>query len=63
MTVTTNKKTDFALKSLILEAVSNVLSDPDYGLEIKSSFEKKLLSRKKDSSKSVSLAEIKKKYL
>ncbi len=63
MPIMTNKKADFALKSLVLETVSGVLSDPDYGLEVKNSFEKKLLSARRNSGKGISLAEAKKKYL
>lgn len=58
-----NKKADFALKSLVLETVSGVLSDPDYGLEVQELFAKKLLSKKRNSGEGISLVEAKKKYL
>lgn len=61
--ITMVNKIDFNLKSLVLETVSSVLSDPDYGLEVKDSFEKKLLSGKRNSGKGILLTEIKKKYL
>ncbi|MEK7622029.1 MAG: hypothetical protein AAB415_02510 [Patescibacteria group bacterium] len=63
MTTMINKKADFALKSLVLETVSGVLSDPDYGLEVQELFAKKLLSKKRNSGEGISLVEAKKKYL
>ena len=62
MTTMINKQANFALKSLVLETVSSMLSDPDYGLEVKVSFEKKLLSGKRNAGKGISLMEAKKKY-
>ena len=62
MVTMVNQKVDFALKSLVLETVSSVLSDPDYGLEVKTSFAKKLLSIKRSAGKGISLTEAKKKY-
>lgn len=62
VTMVNNKKVDFALKSLVIETVSSVLSDPDYGLEVKSSFVKKILSGKRNAGKGISLVEAKKKY-
>ncbi|MFH1170497.1 MAG: hypothetical protein V1704_02970 [Candidatus Vogelbacteria bacterium] len=47
----------------VAESVQQVLADPDFGLEIKDSFRKRLLKYKnKKSKKFTSLAEIKKRY-
>ena len=62
MVTMVNKKVDFALKSLVIATVSSVLSDPDYGLEVKASFAKKLSSVKRNAGKGISLAQAKKKY-
>ena len=63
MSISADEKTKFALKSLVIETVSSVLSDPDYGLEIKNSFAKKLFSVKRNAGSGISLIEAKKKYL
>lgn len=55
-------KTNFKLKKLVIETVSSVLSDPDYGLEVRPSFARKLLSTKRRSGTGISLEEAKKKY-
>lgn len=63
MVTAVHKKIDFALKNLITEAVSDVLSDPDYGFKVKRAFQRKLLSVKRNSGRGISLAAAKKKYL
>lgn len=63
MTTITHKKIGFALKNLVVGAVSDVLSDPDYGLKVKRSFRQKLLSVKRNSGRGISLALAKEKYL
>ena len=51
------------VKMSVAESVQQVLADPDFGLEIKDSFRKRLLKYKnKKSKKFTSLAEIKKRY-
>ena len=62
MNIVTSKTTDFSLKSLVVEAVSDVLADPDYGLKLKASFVKKLNVRKRNFGKGLTLSEAKKKY-
>ena len=51
------------VRMTVAESVQQVLADPDFGLEIKDSFRKRLLRYKnKKSKKFTSLAGIKKKY-
>lgn len=49
-------------KAFIAETVREILEDPDFGLELSESVEKRL-SRSRLSKKRVSLSEIKRKYL
>ncbi len=52
------------VKMSVAESVQQVLTDPDFGLELKESFKKKLLKYKnRKSEKLISFEEIKKKYL
>jgi len=47
----------------VAESVQQVLADPDFGLEVKDSFKKRLLKYKnKKTKKFTSLAEVKKRY-
>ena len=51
------------VRMTVAESVQQILADPDFGLEIKDSFKKRLLKYKnKKSKKFISLAEIKKRY-
>ena len=51
------------VRMTVAESVQQVLADPDFGLEIKDSFKKRLLKYKsKKSKKFTSLTEIKKRY-
>ena len=51
------------VRMTVAESVQQVLTDPDFGLEIKDSFRKRLLKYKnKKAKKFISLAEIKKRY-
>ncbi|MBI2100319.1 MAG: hypothetical protein HYT48_03205 [Candidatus Vogelbacteria bacterium] len=63
MATLADKKINFALKNLVVKAVSDTLSDPDYGLKVKPSFARKLLSAQRSSSRGISLATARKKYL
>ena len=63
MATLTNKKINFALKNLVIKAVSDTLSDPDCGLKIKRSFANKLALAKKNSGRGISLSVARKKYL
>lgn len=58
-----SKKTTVELRSLVMQAVSEALNDPDLGLELRDSFKARLrkISRSR-SKKTIPLEEIKKKY-
>ena len=62
MAATTNRKIDFALKNLVVKAVFDTLSDPDYGLKLRRSFVSKLTSAKR-TGRGISLDTARKKYL
>lgn len=62
-TTTTKSKTGTKnIRALIFEAAQEILSDPDFALELSDSVKKRLKVSKKNS-KTKSLSEIKKKYL
>ena len=62
-TTTTKSKTGTKnIRALISEAAQEILSDPDFALELSDSV-KKRLKTSKTNSKTRSLSEIKKKYL
>ena len=50
------------LKAFIAHSIREILDDPDYGLELKESFKKKLRVAQKSKGKGIPLAEIRKKY-
>lgn len=56
------KKMNNQIKALVSSAVFDVFSDPDFGLEL-SAKAKKRLSLSSKNSKTISLSQIKKKYL
>lgn len=60
------QKKDFGPKfrALVVEAVQEVLSDPDFGLELRPEFKKRLLaSYRNNRQRGISLAEVKRRYL
>lgn len=50
------------VKTFIVETVREVLEDPDFGLELRENFKKKLERRQRSQRKSVPLDEIVKRY-
>ena len=50
------------LKAFIAHSIREILDDPDYGLELKESFKKKLRAAQKSKDKGIPLAEIRRKY-
>ena len=62
MNTITVKKMNNQIKALISSAVFDVFNDPDFGLEL-SAKAKKRLSRSSKSYKTISLSQVKQKYL
>ena len=50
------------LKALVAHSVREILDDPDYGLELKESFKKKLRLAQNSKAAGTSLTEIRRKY-
>ncbi len=50
-------------KAFIAEAIRDIVSDPDFGLELTEEAQKRLAKARTSRGKTVSLSEIKKKYL
>jgi len=50
------------IKSLIVQAVQDVLGDPDFGLELSVEAKKRLSAEERDKSKLTPFSEIKQKY-
>lgn len=57
------KKIDFRTRQVIADTVYDVLSDPDFGLEVRDDIKTELLKRSSHHGKTVSLATIRKRYL
>ena len=63
MSMLKDRKFVSLVRMTVAESVQQVLADPDFGLEIKDSFKKRILKYKnKKTKKFTSLAEIKKRY-
>ena len=60
--VTSTKKTKSELKALIVQAVYEVLQDPDFGLELTEKVKKRLRAARASEERTIPLLEIKKKY-
>ena len=60
--LTIPKKIPGAIRGLIAQAMQDVLSDPDFKLELTALAKKRLLKEQTDKSKRVSFAEIKKRH-
>ena len=58
-----NKKTSIKIKALVAQAVSEVLSDPDFGMELTEHAKRRLEKARKQKGKSIPFSEIKKRYL
>ena len=50
------------LKAFIAHSIREILDDPDYGLELKESFKKRLRSTQKSNGKGIPFSEVRKKY-
>ncbi len=57
------KKINPQTRQLIADTVFDVLSDPDFGLELREDFKKTLIARSKYRGRTLTLAEVKKRYL
>ena len=55
-------KTTIEMKSLVMRAVRETLSDPDFGLELDNTVKRRLKKSRLSKSADVSLSEIKKRY-
>lgn len=63
MTTKTLNKLEPDTKAFITEAIQDIVSDPDFGLELSDEVKKRLAKAKKSPRKTVPLSEIKKEYL
>ncbi|MEK9154341.1 MAG: hypothetical protein AAB798_02610 [Patescibacteria group bacterium] len=61
-TVATRRSTDIELKALVAHSVREILDDPDYGLELRDDFKKRLVAARRTQSRGIPLADIRKKY-
>ncbi|MEK9175458.1 MAG: hypothetical protein AAB795_02590 [Patescibacteria group bacterium] len=61
-TINTRKKSNIDVKVLVMRAVSEVLSDPDFGLEMRMQAQKRLREANVYYGKTISFSEIKRKY-
>ena len=62
MSVVTQSKTKNEIKTLVIQAVQEILSDPDFGLKLSEKAKKRLLQANTSKGKTAPLSEIKKKY-
>jgi len=63
-TLLKEKQISNLIRRTVLESVQGILTDPDYGLEIGENVAKRLRKHsRQNNSKTVSLSDIKKKYL
>lgn len=61
-TTTISKKLTPQIKTFILRAIHEILSDPDFGLELSEKAKKRLRQAASSKQKTISFSEIKKKY-
>ena len=61
-TITILKELNKEVKTFIVQAVNEVLNDPDFGLELSEKAKKRLSQASISKQKTVSFSEIKKKY-
>ena len=58
-----SKKPSIDVRAFVMRAVSEVLSDPDFGLELRTQAKKRLREANLYNGKTISFSEIKRKYL
>lgn len=63
MPLTTQRKLNGEIKSLIMRAVHEVLSDPDFGLELSQKARVRLRKARSSKSRGIPFATTKRKYL
>lgn len=61
-TITISPKINKKAKTVIAQLVSEILSDPDFGLELSDKAKKRLLDADKRRTKTITFDEIEKKY-
>ena len=62
LTTTTKKRLDSEFRALIARAIAEVLTDPDFGLELSEEAKKRLRRALTSRTKTISFSEIKKRY-
>ena len=63
MMITATPKLTPEIKLYLAKLVSQVLSDPDFGLELSAKVQKRLANTRRSGGRTISLAEVKKRYL
>ncbi len=61
-TIAIHKKLNKEIKMFIVQAVNEVLDDPDFGLELTAQAQKRLRQASSSKQKTISFSEIKKRY-